>query len=752
MTTDSFYKKLVVISLLGLAFVPIVITSNTLVALIIAKIGFIRLMIVLAWVALVTYLFRGRDVDQSLDWKFLKSPLFTSILVFTALAGISTLLAVNPYRSFFGTLERGGGYIHLLYMLAFFVVVSLIFQKKEWLQFFKASLVTGAIISTDAIWFYVQTGDRALGTFLGNPAYISAYLLFVIFSALAVLVYESRQGWRRFSYVALVFSVIGLVVSSTRGAMLGLIVALLVVAFYLAVKGNGARTRLLGRYIGIRKLATSFLILLVLFAVLFVLTMNSPIWKKIPGLNRFAELSIQDETIQSRVVAAKISLASVNPASADFSRTLLGWGPENYNLAFNQYFDPEIQRYETKLFDRAHNQVLDVLVMNGLLGLIAYLFIWFFVLRVAITASLGDGDKRKEILLRSSMIFFGTAYFVQNLAFFDQISTYIPVFAFWGFSSYLSQRGRSEPNRESAGGVPKWAATALVIFLVGSFYWTAFVPYRQTSKLTEGLRKQNPTFIVEQLSTITTPFNYAQTEIRRKLVLTIGDIIDHPKAKPLVEQSWALLEEIILMEPQEPRNIEALAVSYETYGENSKSPELLKRAEELLKQELELVPGRQGTLFLLAKSLLAQGRLEEALNVADDILATDPESVNANLYYSMITVPLDWDGMYGTEKLLEDLFYEDSKAFNIYVEISSEHISYYRNMHRLYLNYYYEQRNEIAFRNILLKSIEMEDVLQRIQIEQIPNGYLDEPIESMRETLERALTSFDQFGWSNAGH
>jgi len=751
MVANSFYEKVITLSLLGLAFTPIVVTSNTLVSLIIAKVTFIRLMIAIAWFALAIYLLtRERNTENTLDWRFFKNPLFMSVFTFTILAGISTALAVNPYRSFFGTITRGGGYIHLLYMFAFLVVALLIFKRQQWLQFFKMSLIAGAMVSTDAILSYIQTGERAEGIFFSNPTFISAYLLFVILSALVVLVYENRRSWRRFSYVVLSSSLIGLVVSNTRSVVLGLVVALLVVSFYLAVNASGVSVRLRGRHIGIRRLAIQLLIFMTIFGAVFVLTPDSYVWKKIPGLDRFAELSTQAQTVQSRIVAAKISLASVNPANVGFQKFLFGWGPDNYNLAFNKHFDPSIQRYEMRLFDRAHNEVLDVLVMNGLMGLAAYLFIWFFVFKAALTASLGGGDENKELLLRSSMMFFGIAYFVHNLAFFDQISTYVPIFVFWGFSSHLLQKERPEFDPRPINKLFVWIAPTLGLFLLVFFYTTAFVPYMQMSKLTEGLRRQNPTFIVEHLNKIASPFNYAQAEIRKKLVLVIADIINNPEVKPLVDRAWALMEEIVSIEPLEPRNMEALALSYQTYGENSGSQELIKRAEGLLRRELELIPGRQETLFLLAKNLIAQGRLEEGQGVAEDLLATDPASANANLYYSMIMFPLDWSGARQIDELITDLFYKDNRAFNVYIEIDAQQISYYRNIHRLYLAYYYNKRDTVAFRSVLLRAIKMEDTLQLIQEEQIPNGFLSEPVGSTKEVLEQALNSFDRYGWGTA--
>ena len=48
----------------------------------------------------------------------------------------------------------------------------------------------------------------------------------------------------------------------------------------------------------------------------------------------------------------------------------LGGGirPEGYISAHNEFYNPAIQKYEISWFDRAHNRLLDVLVMNGVFG------------------------------------------------------------------------------------------------------------------------------------------------------------------------------------------------------------------------------------------------------------------------------------------------------------------------------------------------------------------------------------------------
>jgi hypothetical protein len=57
-------------------------------------------------------------------------------------------------------------------------------------------------------------------------------------------------------------------------------------------------------------------------------------------------------------------------------RPLLGYGPENHNLVWSANFDPGIYAVETDVFDRAHNQYLELLGTTGAVGTVAFFFIW----------------------------------------------------------------------------------------------------------------------------------------------------------------------------------------------------------------------------------------------------------------------------------------------------------------------------------------------------------------------------------------
>ncbi len=110
---------------------------------------------------------------------------------------------------------------------------------------------------------------------------------------------------------------------------------------------------------------------------------------------------------------------------------IFGWGPDNYLAAFYAHGDQKIYFLDAAPFDRAHNQVFDVLVMNGVIGFLAYLSIWFFILKHIFF-------EKQFSVERLLLAFFTAAYFVQNLSVFDNMTTYIPLFIFLAYTVFLS--------------------------------------------------------------------------------------------------------------------------------------------------------------------------------------------------------------------------------------------------------------------------------------------------------------------------
>ncbi len=67
-----------------------------------------------------------------------------------------------------------------------------------------------------------------------------------------------------------------------------------------------------------------------------------------------------------------------HPDPFNIIRPLVGYGPESMYVAYNRFYPPLLGHYESRTAspDRSHNETLDSLVTTGLLGFVAYL--WLF--------------------------------------------------------------------------------------------------------------------------------------------------------------------------------------------------------------------------------------------------------------------------------------------------------------------------------------------------------------------------------------
>jgi O-antigen ligase len=161
------------------------------------------------------------------------------------------------------------------------------------------------------------------------------------------------------------------------------------------------------------------------------------------------------------------------------ARPLLGWGPETLAQVYPAYGTPAFLRVFPEaamqhiVVDRPHNDLLQQAIAAGLLGLAAYLWLWYAVLRTAWKTAraraYGDhglrrGDDRRSSLVDPSIVAAGllggfAAYFAQLQLSFSYVSV-APLFwillgavaalrprVVWGGSPELAGRLRASPPR-----------------------------------------------------------------------------------------------------------------------------------------------------------------------------------------------------------------------------------------------------------------------------------------------------------------
>jgi O-antigen ligase len=367
---------------------------------------------------------------------FWQNPLGKALTASYAVLVVSTIFAFDRFTAFFGTAGRGEGFVGLsfFYLLTLLTVVA--FEKKDWLDFWKMTVLAGAIVFLKELAEFMGGAYRP-GSLMDNPIFLAGYFLAIIYAGFVLLSRGMDQKNASLKWMggsAIGMSVIGIFITESRGVMLGMAVGVLVTLVYLAFRGGAEAST--GRK-SVKKAAIIMLVLCLALGGIFAATRQARVWEGIPGFNRLAQFSFTDLTTQSRIENARLTLRAVRPSGGNIKNALVGWGWDNYVFAWQANYDPQLYQYDRAIFDRAHNKLLDVLVMNGVLGLLAYLTVWVCIARAAILIG------RRSVVECAAVLFFSTAFFIQNLFVFDTIISYVPFFSLIGYMLFETRNNHA---------------------------------------------------------------------------------------------------------------------------------------------------------------------------------------------------------------------------------------------------------------------------------------------------------------------
>lgn len=648
--------------LLSLSFAPLLVDVSVFFPYITAKVMFIRLMVLLVGILFFLNFLWEKSFREKVIKKLsllFSNPLFISVLLFLLANFLGTVLAVDFFQAFWGDVERGEGFVGLVYFFGFFLFSLLTFEEKEWRWFLRLSLISGLILFLDEIRQWLFFHQSRPSSFLGNPIYLGAYFLFIISAAIFVFSEKNPSlSKRKFSYyfwkvlAALIIplSVVGILVTQTRGVILGLGVSILFLSFYFLKEGRNIP---FFKKLNFQQLGAIVLFFVFALGVGFFLTKDLSFWQKIPGFDRLAKINFQDATLQTRLIALKIGLQAINPSNEGISKFIFGWGPDNFFIAYNKYYNPTVYLYENSWFDRAHNKLIDVLVMNGVLGLLFYLFIWIFFW-AALLKKEGSLAKHLNFSQRGGLLFWGVAYFFQNLFVFDSIATYLNFFFFLALVVYFSslkevkgevkeanfQKDSFTQNLETRIFLGKKIAYfmmfgVLILFFSSSFYFS-LVAYSQMKEYLSALRTGNANLTLEAFRKSLTPYTYAQENIRTHFASYMQDYNGRgEKADRMILESLVALEGLVAFEKYDPRNFLVLSQSYLAFAEAKGDFNLLKSAEFYARKALELSPRRQNVRYLVGEILVLEGRLKEAVSLLRETLAQEPAVGDSHFHLAL---------------------------------------------------------------------------------------------------------------------
>jgi hypothetical protein len=316
---------------------------------------------------------RGANVFLRTTW-----PLF---LVAVSLI-LSTLTSISPLDSLWGSFFRGQGlYLALLQIGWAMLIVTYLRSPAQRRRLLLAIIIGGTLTAITAILEPFAYGENWLtwrpGGAQGNPIFLSGYLIMVLPFTLAALFqpWAGRKLARTILIGAAVLQLAALVLAQSRGPLLGAAVGGILFAGLLLWPRH-RRLLIAGTAIGLIGLSV------------LAIGLNSPAGlapslSSLPVINRLNFVQdAQTGTGRVRLVLWQAvgrvvtTWPQVVPGGdvGHFLRPVLGYGLDTAAIVYMQVYLPELGHIEdpSSLWDRAHNESLDVLTMQGGLGMLAY--------------------------------------------------------------------------------------------------------------------------------------------------------------------------------------------------------------------------------------------------------------------------------------------------------------------------------------------------------------------------------------------
>jgi len=280
---------------------------------------------------------------------------------FLVVLAAAALVSHGPLVSLVGTDSRRLGLLGWVLLAACFVI-GLSFDSPDRRRLLlravaavSVPIAVYAVLQRVGVDPFVANPTRLLRpvSTVGNAAFLGAFLAVALVASFGLAI--SEPGRRRFVWWAIaMLDTVALLLTASRGAWLGALVGLSLVAFRHA-RGGDRRT-LLG-------LAASVAVVVIVAAV------------AVPGvaLRAASVTRVTQGTAGARLVLDVVGLKAVA------QRPMLGWGPDLSRPALHAHIPSNFEAHygDIRIEDRVHNTLIDITVWSGVIGLGC--FVWFLV-------------------------------------------------------------------------------------------------------------------------------------------------------------------------------------------------------------------------------------------------------------------------------------------------------------------------------------------------------------------------------------
>jgi O-antigen ligase/Tfp pilus assembly protein PilF len=573
-----------------------------------------------------------------------------ALFLFICIATISGLVSETPLRSIWSTPERLTGVVTLWVMFVYSLALSTFIKKEEWKTYLTTAFVTSALVGVSTLvqrispeTFFVKSGSRPGGT-LGNPSYLAGYLISYLFLGYALIKNAAKgSGVKVLLSFSLFFGAFAFFGANTRGAILGLVFAITYLLISFAVeqlKESKSRSRYLLIAGGI---------VLLLCGTVYV-SADSPVWAKIPGMNRIANFSLEDSSVSNRLIEWRLATKGFLEYPA------FGVGYENFRIIADSNYDPRLLRggFSDTYFDKPHNVPLEILSTTGAVGFLAYAFLWILIISSIRKLPLTKLEKRLAIAA-------AIAFFIQNCFIFDTFGTHL---TFAIAIAAISVNTKDELSLTKKAGsssiifcVTATALSCLLIFTSISMFIGSKNHYKMLSSFLIDKSEQGIGFYNLALSS-NYPFKTALvTDVLSSVVERVRAAKD-PKVGTYIPRVLSDIKAKIIEEPRNYYIRIALADAKTVFFRLDKN--ILEGVEKDIEAAEAVSPNRQQTLFVKAKVKLLKGDREGAFLDMKAAIALDPQA--AMPYYNYAKLLAQFTAGKEVIKAFDDAFAKGYKT------------------------------------------------------------------------------------------
>ena len=553
----------------------------------------------------------------------LRNPLNLAVVTFALVNILAALAGVNWTNSFWGTYERMGGVFHLLHLtLLYFYVLTMANAEPRLLKILTGLLVwIAGLASVYGICEVLGPRFVAPDTFLlhehriasiyGNPIFFASFLILPMALTIVCWLRSSTRVSKSVYEVLFALQFMALIMTGTRGALLGL-----------AVGGCLAGVLMLWktRMVSHRPSKLWWLALLIVSIALPIIAFPESMPSQV--FRHLAQLG--DPSAKARVIIWHVAWRGFthNP--------VLGVGPENFYVVFYRYFDRTLYNYVgyyQSFFDKPHNQVLELLVTTGAIGFLAYAAIVMLAV-----LGLWKGYKAGSLLWPEfvALVSGAAAYQVQNLFAFDTQAAVVAFYFFVAFAGIqwfqsLPRRNVQAARRVQVPAFVVWALVAVSAYGAYSLYGGAADVMNKISEATDP--KDIPKSIGLFDSAARSPFAWDRPELARRYADQLADAdqtLDPEQLKSALDSATAVMEQTTRQTANDPSLWLKLASLYLQRSRLDRTP-ADPRTGQAIQRAMDLAPNWIEPLLYLSQYEASRGRYDEAMQLAQRIVELMPQ-------------------------------------------------------------------------------------------------------------------------------